>query len=1350
MTSSIYKISAWFILWGMCLIQMCEVVAQACDPVLIDCPQDITMTAGPGECDVMVSYTLMTTGSCGLISMSQIDGSGLTSNSAFPIGSTMQTYVTLDDADNRDTCTFIVHILPYPAPINSTACNNEVTVYSSDGCEVLITPDMVLEGGPYACYEIYDVVIMTGSGNAVPNPVTYQYFGDQLQVQIFDPYGNSCWGYLTVYDGVAPIIYCGFYPINCRNNTDPSTLPSDSIPFPVYGAAVMTTSNPQVFILPDYEACGDVTLSYSDQIEEVDCTLGGAYTRIIYRHWTAIDQSGNQSVCIDTIALRTPGPNDGHFINRDGVEAPRLLCSGSWDINGDGIPQPDEIGDKANAACDIWAQYEDEIHGADNCVTQIHRRWTVLNKCTGIEQHYTQLIQIEDDVAPTILCPDTLVANTNQPNCRSNFHVPEPLILDGCSQTTYTVESSTGNITNIGSYEYPHYVINDLEIGSFVLTYTAVDACGNSRSCNVDVYVEDRNPPDIQCENVVTVYLGTSQDHVNAAELVYWHYDECGIAAIKLRRLHQGICNTESDDLIWHDVETFCCEEAGQLIGMEVGVWDIHGNMSVCAVGVLVSDQIVSKLICPPDITVSCNYNIDLNDLSVFGEIAINDAPRRDIIIDDPTWVTECKGQNYHGPFKWGIDGKAMSQCPIEITQVATYNNGCSIEEANIIRTFYIWKEGQLVDSCQQLISIANCGAEEQVIIWPGDKTLEYCVDELPSIEITGQPALEPFGCRPVFFRYKDIRTEYPVTNDTCYTVRREWEAVDTCMGTEEIKDTHTQWLVVIDVSDLVFECPPDSISNITMMGCKRSVTNPCYYLVNIPEPLIETCDTTPNLEVIVNINYRDSLSDTVWVIDYFKDGMPSEWPVGSHKIAYYPQVGCGEAKYSCAITVVVEPCDTPELVCPDSIYTIEMDSTGVVVYPVDVLPEDNVYCDYLHYYFLECTTTQTSDGDTIICIARDSLLFDCSSMDGSYDTVSYTVVVENNLGDADTCGGSIVLIDTNEMCIEPLCEYIYGITNSGTFYSINTSTGEINTIGSSGIVTATNAVAVNPDLGLGYFGSIRRVYWIDLRDGTTGVVGDVNVFGLLTNAAASYLNGHLYLGPETTGQMIEDLYRVKLTPDGKGFEGDAVNISDGALPLGNFGDFIVLDGDVGSERFILSIFNNFNANLIIEYRANAPTYDLLHTIPSNNSSQITLDNQGNIWYFNNATNFLGKLNLETGEVYDAVRVNITFSDLGRAWCPPSELVSANRDYDTFENHAIRSYPNPFVGETTLEFYSNHFERGTLQVWTTQGALMDEWHTDVQHGWNTILIDQLNQPGTYILKIFLSDRVYTHKLIMSY
>ncbi|MCB9284936.1 MAG: T9SS type A sorting domain-containing protein [Lewinellaceae bacterium] len=154
---------------------------------------------------------------------------GLPSGAEFPMGTTTNCFEVEDVVGNVGSCCFDVTVLEFPNPTQTLACNDNVQISLDEtGC-VEVLADMILEGGPYGCYDNYVVEILNQFGFPTGNTVCCSDVGITKTVRVTDPAtGNKCWGTLITEDKLPPIIECADLKISCTEAIE--DLPSPQIP----------------------------------------------------------------------------------------------------------------------------------------------------------------------------------------------------------------------------------------------------------------------------------------------------------------------------------------------------------------------------------------------------------------------------------------------------------------------------------------------------------------------------------------------------------------------------------------------------------------------------------------------------------------------------------------------------------------------------------------------------------------------------------------------------------------------------------------------------------------------------------------------------------------------------------------------------------------------------------------------------------------------------------------------------------------------------------------------------------------------------------------------------------------
>src|SRR6056297_2396034 len=311
------------------------------------------------------------------------------------------------------------------------------------------------------------------------------------------------------------------------------------IPFPLpEGTTVTPTTGEGPFVVSGFDPCGDVTLSFEDNVVDYpECT--GDFVSTIFRDWTAIDESGNVSTCQDTINVTRSSLNDVVLPpNFDGLDEDALACDGdNWDENENGFPDPDETGVPNSMLCEnILGTFDDHVIDVCEGTFKVLRNWTFVDWCTGETIDHLQVIKVEDVEGPEIECPATATISTAANSCIATYSVPDISgnITDECSPSSsfWTVESSAGEVIDFGNQVFQ---IIDLPVGTHTLTYTADDGCGNLATCEQTLIVQDAVPPVAVCDQNTKVTLGA-----DGTARVFWptfedgSYDNCAIDRIEV------------------------------------------------------------------------------------------------------------------------------------------------------------------------------------------------------------------------------------------------------------------------------------------------------------------------------------------------------------------------------------------------------------------------------------------------------------------------------------------------------------------------------------------------------------------------------------------------------------------------------------------------------------------------------------------------------------------------------------------------------------------------------------------------------------------------------------------------
>jgi len=155
----------------------------------------------------------------------------LNSGDEFPIGvSNMHYNVVTANSNIILDCAFTITVSPFAGAIGAIACNDLVNVSLGENCETVVTPEMLLQGDTYGCYDTYTVSIKSLTGAPLGNKVTKANVGQKLEVTITGPNGNRCWGYILVEDKFGPDLTCNDIYATCSTDLSPGSPLSLRVP----------------------------------------------------------------------------------------------------------------------------------------------------------------------------------------------------------------------------------------------------------------------------------------------------------------------------------------------------------------------------------------------------------------------------------------------------------------------------------------------------------------------------------------------------------------------------------------------------------------------------------------------------------------------------------------------------------------------------------------------------------------------------------------------------------------------------------------------------------------------------------------------------------------------------------------------------------------------------------------------------------------------------------------------------------------------------------------------------------------------------------------------------------------
>jgi len=856
------------------------------------------------------------------------------------------------------------------------ACNNLVNISLNGTCELELFPDMILEA-PGLPNDAYSIVIQDiESGEILTNNmITADYVGVLLQVSVFqDCSGNSCWGQIFVEDKSIPFLECpDEVTLTCEDSSDPTI--SGFPTFPV-GVNVLPQGN-GTYIVEDYDFCGDAMLSYEDQFSDTHL-CDGPFGSIIERVWTVVDEAGNANSCTQIINVERATLDSFLSFPPDYDDAipganPSLEACGNWIALPNGYPSPEFTGYPDGTFCaNVLVEYEDtELEKCGDKSYKLIRKWKIRDICELIDTTHNQFIVVSDEQPPVfITLPDDITVEAASHTCVSNIEVPPPLFVDECSDWSYTVgykvtddsaDPFTDFITDGVEYNFitQQYEINDIPAAGDMIwiIYFLEDVCGNKSTGNIEITIEDNEPPIPVCDQFTFVGLDEfGEAHAGVETFDDGSWDNCSVHALEVIRMDGNPCG---GPLAWGEKVYFCCEDVGKVIQVRLRVWDSSGNNNECMVNVEVQDNTPPALIsCPSSRTIDCDS--DLSDLSIYGTPVFEDICGFTLVEDNPEITDQDCGSG-----------------------------------STVVRRFTATDEAGNATSCTQILTLEITDPFSLGDIdWPDDIEFDGCtgLDVLPENLPNGSsfPTYSNVACSLVSHSYDD--TVFENTEGVCYKILRNWTVHDHC--------TDTFWSRTQVIKVVNFEAP-----NI-FSGCDDYTVNdvdPADCEANITVTIQASDDCTPDAD----LNYFYMIDNDPNLVGY-TNTVNGTFELGLHTIRWSVTDECGNVS-TCTTGIDIEDNKPPTPICRDAIVTtINEDGGTVDIWASDFVKEGNDNCDDsddLDFSF------STNPNDRVRTFTCDDIEF------GSADTLEIGIWVTDTEGNQDFCVSKLILQDNNGVC---------------------------------------------------------------------------------------------------------------------------------------------------------------------------------------------------------------------------------------------------------------------------------------------------------------------------------------------
>ena len=955
---------------------------------------DIVVQAESLQCDSVIIFAPLTaTDDCdGPRKVIQIDGTGLSSGSAFPVGTTTLTFESVDGEGNSSTLSFDVIVNEFQP--DGLACLSEINL-SIDAftCESVVTPEMVLTTTALGCAENCTVEIMELDETPRSSLFTATDVGESFMYRVCC--GDlCCMGIVNVEDKTPPQIECVNDTITC--------------------AQLVNFAPPLVT-----ENCTNVTFTLlNEYTNDVACS-DPLLQKIVTREYQAVDGAGNVSnTCIQTLSIEqfdigTITPPIQPTVNLEcGIPFPMDEFGGP-NPNVYGSPQVGGVNVLPNQLliCNLFITYEDQIVPTSPSNYSIIRTFdaTVWYCGSDTMRQFIQIFNVNDTQGPSITCPGDMTFSTSGFDCTAEVQLPAIPVSDLCSSTIEVdIQYEGGFIDNSNGG------LAALPNGSSVVTYIATDSNGQMSSCSFNVLVADNAEPTPICELYTTIALTDGGQAIVAANVFDdGSYDECGPVTIQVRRMTP---TCDPNDAIFQDSVTFCCADLGTEQMVVLRVTDGSGNFNECMVFAEVQDKIAPQLIQGlPDITLSCEFPFNTEDTEQFGTIQFDYDAREEILLTAD--VVQFGGQ--------AIDGFVLGNCLELESDEFTFSSINSCNTGTATRIITIRNSAGMTVSDVQFITFVNPSPFTfNDVNFPPDLTLTNICD----VSLTDPMNLPaPFGfptftedlCDQVGITYDDKFIDNSDGAQSCYKIIRTYTLLDWCQSSGGSFATFEDEQIILVNNNIAPEITGDC-ANRTM--CSFDIAcGPMY--VELTNSGTDDCTSNEFLEwsYTIDLNTNGSID----LVGNSSDAS-STYPVGLHTITWTLNDRCGNID-ECTYTFEIENCKAATPICLDNLTAgltaMDLDNDGEFDTEMIIIPAS--YFDGGSYHVCGTPVTLSFSSNP----ADSILTFDCDDI-GEQPIQLWVTDVNGN---QDFCTTSLDVQDNNN---HDFCPSMLTGTITGEIYN--------------------------------------------------------------------------------------------------------------------------------------------------------------------------------------------------------------------------------------------------------------------------------------------------------------------------
>ena len=317
-----------------------------------------------------------------------------------------------------------------------------------------------------------------------------------------DDVGKEIWVFLKVYDDMGNSSICESRVIVNAGTFGGGNDIKITCPDDVY---LDCTDDYLYHNFPDVEvtsvAHGDCESSepgqFTTKVSFDDSNIIGCGTGFIIRTITVTFTDGTIKSCSHKIFIDSADPLDpSDIFVKDEIQLAACNSTGN-SLDPNVIGGAPEI-NNSSPCTSTTIDYDDEIIPGTGTYCQIvQRTWTITDYCalTGPEEYtFVQIIRLSDGIAPSFLNCSNAMYTVPLDNCDMQVmytaSVKDNCTPDDLINITWKMDVASDGFTGNDLSGSGATFMEVLNIGDHTLTYTATDACGNEKTCEIVIMVK--------------------------------------------------------------------------------------------------------------------------------------------------------------------------------------------------------------------------------------------------------------------------------------------------------------------------------------------------------------------------------------------------------------------------------------------------------------------------------------------------------------------------------------------------------------------------------------------------------------------------------------------------------------------------------------------------------------------------------------------------------------------------------------------------------------------------------------------------------------------------------------------